>query len=96
MAKSSVKYKASPGLISTIGIGAATGALAGVGALVVYGLVVTKSKVAMLAAEAALIAGLGGIASGLVMRRDNKRLEKALAEAETKAENQSASAATPE
>ena len=91
-----ILFKSGVVSFSTIGIGAAVGALAGVGALVAYGVIVTKSKVAMLAAEAALIAGLGGVASGLVMRRDNKRLEKALAEAETKAENQSASAATPE
>ena len=88
MAKSDAKKKASsanasPGLISAIGVGAAAGALAGVGALVAYGLLVTKSSAAMMAAKTALIAGLGGVAASLVMRRENKRLAKALAATET-------------
>ncbi len=82
MTKLPVKKKVSSGLLSTIGIGAAVGALTGVGALVIYGLIVTKSSAATLAAKTAVVAGLGGIASGLAMRRENKRLAKALSEPE--------------
>lgn len=82
MAKSQNNKTTGSGIISTIGVGAVAGAFTGVGALVVYGVVVTKSTAALVAAKTALIAGLGGIASSLVMRRDRKRLEKALEQAE--------------
>jgi hypothetical protein len=80
MAKPQINGKSTTGVLSIIGVGAASGAFAGIGALVVYGLVVTKSTAAMVAAKTALIAGLGGVASSLVLRRDLKRMERSLAE----------------
>lgn len=69
-------------ILGVIGIGAATGAFVGLAAVVGYGLVVTKSAVAVLAARTALIGALGGAASSLVMRREQRRIEIALEEKE--------------
>ena len=80
--KKSISTRKHSSILGVIGVGAATGAFVGIAALVTYGLIVTKSAVAVLATRTALIGALSGAASSLVMRREQRRIERALEEIE--------------
>ena len=82
MASTKSKEKNHSSFFGAIGMGAAAGAFVGAAVVIAYGLTVVSSAGATLAARAALMGALGGVAASIGMRHKQRKTEKALDEKE--------------